>query len=158
MNKIIGTLCFFLAATMAVVGYLLLKNKQGKHGYVVNEIVFEKFAGKIKLEDALREVETKHRNALDSLESAVASGTTESVAVYQHLREQYAQDEQRLSAQYTEDIWKEINQQIVAFGKEQGYDFIYGATGNGSLMYGSEAFDISEEVVDYINAKYEGEK
>ena len=62
--------------------------------------------------------------------------------------------EEELTARYTSDIWKHINEGIAEFGKAEGYDFIFGASGNGGIMYADEANDITDRVVTYINLRY----
>ncbi len=65
--------------------------------------------------------------------------------------------EQQLSEQYTADIWRQINQWVNEFGEQEGYDFVLGAAGNGSLMYANEANDITNKTILFVNKKYQGD-
>ena len=49
-----------------------------------------------------------------------------------------------------------MSQYIVEFGKQNDYDLILGADGNGTVMYAKEMLDISKNVTVYINNKYKG--
>ena len=73
-------------------------------------------------------------------------------------RNQFAEDLARIKQSNSEKIWKQINQYISDFGKEKGYDVILGANGQGSLMFGNENINLTKEISDYINTKYEGNK
>ena len=64
-------------------------------------------------------------------------------------------EQQELSSRYTADIWKRINHYVSDYGKTEGYDFIFGATGDGGLMYANDVNDITDEVILYLNKKYE---
>jgi outer membrane protein len=58
--------------------------------------------------------------------------------------------------EYSDEIWKQINHYIKEYGKDKHYDFIYGATGTGSLMYADSTLDLTVPLVKYINEKYAG--
>lgn len=160
MNKsIVWGLSFAVVILMGVVFYLTLGVDQAKSAFIVNQQVFDGFKGKQKLEAKLAKIQTEHKNKLDSLELRIRLAADPLVInEYNTMRQQFAFEEEQLSAQYTEDIWKEINEQLVAFGNDNGYTFIYGATGNGSLMFGDESFNVTQDVVQYLNEKYEGER
>lgn len=71
-------------------------------------------------------------------------------------RNQFAEEITRLKQSSVEKIWKQINQHISEYGKEKGYDLILGANGEGSLMFAEENIDVTKEITEYINAKYDG--
>lgn len=76
---------------------------------------------------------------------------------YEDLNRQYTLDEKAISEKYTAAIWKDINQYIAEFGKEKHCDFIFGANGNGNLMFANEVHDVTDEVIQYVNKRYEDE-
>jgi outer membrane protein len=45
---------------------------------------------------------------------------------------------------------------ILAYGKKHNYDFIFGSSGNGTLMFANETYNISDDIIKYINDKYKG--
>jgi len=129
-----------------------------KTGFVLNQQLFEDFAGKVELEARLDKVKSLHQEELDSLQAlSLEFGKGVASRLFEAKSRQYAEQEQSLSAKYTRQIWGQINDYIKQYGDEHNYDMIFGATGDGSLMYSNEAHDITREVTDYINQKYQGE-
>ena len=49
-----------------------------------------------------------------------------------------------------------MSQYILDYGKNNNYDLILGADGNGVLMYANDKMNISEEITKYINSRYKG--
>jgi outer membrane protein len=49
-----------------------------------------------------------------------------------------------------------MSQYINDYGKKNNYDLILGADGSGTLMYSKAKYDISEEIIIFINNKYKG--
>ena len=56
----------------------------------------------------------------------------------------------------TEGVYAQIDSYLKAYAKEQGYDLIIGANAEGTVLYGSAAFDITEEILRVINHEYSG--
>lgn len=72
-------------------------------------------------------------------------------------KERVLDEREAQTHEYNEAIWKQLNQYVRDFGKENGYDFIHGNTGNGNLMYAdTDAYDLTETVKKYINDRYNG--
>ncbi|MBP7809087.1 MAG: OmpH family outer membrane protein [Bacteroidia bacterium] len=51
-------------------------------------------------------------------------------------------------------IWNQINQYVSDFGRQKNYSFIFGANGQGNLMFANKELDLTDEVVGYINNRY----
>jgi outer membrane protein len=150
-----------LILVLALGTYVVLKDiRQEKKGYVLNQRVFDEFTGKKELEEKLSQLSNTHKKHLDSLALVVQtnSGNKNLVDDYNETLRNFELQHQELSQRYTADIWKRINQYLSDYGKENGYAFIFGATGDGSLMYAGESNDITDEVIKHINKSYlEGE-
>lgn len=71
---------------------------------------------------------------------------------------QFNQENQGLFDQYNEQIWKQLNQYIEDYGRDNGYDYLLGASGQGAIMYANEAQDLTKEIIFYVNNKYSGKK
>lgn len=71
-------------------------------------------------------------------------------------------DLSRKTEAYNKDIeqmiWTRLNPYISDFGKEHGYDYIYGANGTGNVLYAAESRDITVEVIQYVNDRYHDKK
>jgi outer membrane protein len=153
-TQIITTIQF--AMLLALGSFVVWQSLQKKHAYVLNQEVFNGFKGKQFLESELVAHRARHKASMDSLLLLMEAGNTMRLQeAYAATGEQFALMEQELSGKFTADIWKEINSGITAYGKDHGYDFILGASGDGGLMFASEATNITDDVVDYLNERYE---
>lgn len=155
MRNIISALTILLLIALGV--YVFLSNQHTvKCVYVLNQKVFEGFKGKQELEQKLIQLRTKNKQTLDSLSKLIESDKSNvRIEAYRQVAENIQFSEQRLQEQYTSDIWKRINSSVVDYGKENDYDFIFGATGDGSLMFARDAKNVTDQVIEFINREYE---
>ncbi len=56
----------------------------------------------------------------------------------------------------TQSVLNQVNSLLEVYGKENNYDIIFGANGNGNIIYGVDAVDITNEVLIELNRNYEG--
>lgn len=135
--------------------YVSIKPTHSKTGFVLNQKVFNEFLGKKELEAKLSVLRASDKKILDSLSVLMASTSNQGLLrMYEEQAETIRTSERELSDRYTADIWKRINENINEYGKKNGYDFIWGASGNGNLMYANEAKDITSDVIVFINQEY----
>ncbi|PLX05401.1 MAG: hypothetical protein C0594_07500 [Marinilabiliales bacterium] len=80
----------------------------------------------------------------------------------QLLQQSFYQRAQELEALAMEEdekmtmaVLEQINSFSVQYGKENGYNIILGAAMDGTILYGDDAYDITEEVLEQLNSKYE---
>lgn len=150
----------FLVINLIVISCLLfvVYHKLGfeKKAYVLNHQIFEEFHGTYQLKEELKRMRNEHKVHLDSLAVAIEQENPGLISKYEQLRQQFALSENELSDKYTADIWKEINRYISDYGKENGYDFIFGASGSGNLMFAKDAHNVTEDIIEYVNRRYEG--
>jgi len=78
-------------------------------------------------------------------------------AKMEKLQNAYSKRVQMLSEDYNNKIVQQLNQYVKEFGEQNGYTFIHGAAGDGSLMYGKESADITDEVIEFANERFQGE-
>lgn len=71
-------------------------------------------------------------------------------------KEKFEKTSVEMMEQYDKQIWTQINKYIEDFGKERGVEMILGVTGNGNIMYGNDASDMTQEIIEYINQKHKG--
>lgn len=70
------------------------------------------------------------------------------------------QEEQALRAEAQvelDSIVSAVKKEIKSFGKTKGYSYILGGGDGGSVLYGEEASDLTNEIVKLLNANYEKE-
>ncbi len=56
----------------------------------------------------------------------------------------------------TQTVINDINDYVKEYGKKNGYNIIFGASGSGNVMYASEGADLTEEVLEGLNAEFLG--
>lgn len=140
-----------------------------KTAFVDNQELFNAFQGRKELENKLEQASNAQKATLDSLGLQIQALQQQSsiddlgkqrlsqmMQRYQQMNQEYQGYYQYKSQEYTEAIWKQISQYAIEYGQAHGYDYIFGIAGSGSLMYGKPHYDITEEVLNYINQKYEG--
>ncbi|UPT68655.1 MAG: OmpH family outer membrane protein [Sphingobacteriales bacterium JAD_PAG50586_3] len=71
-------------------------------------------------------------------------------------KQSYDDDMATLTTTYNDKIWKQLNQYISDYGRENKFDYLHGAAGNGSIMYADSSHNVTNEVIAYVNDKYSG--
>jgi outer membrane protein len=163
----------YLVLSLGLIGILFfLRSKENKKiGYVTTLKVFEEFALKKELEGDYKKMQIIRQTYLDSIKLNVQTlsvlegkdlNREEKIdrlkKAYLLKENQFNQENENLYSQYNEQIWNQLNQYVQDFGKEQGYDYLLGASGQGSIMYAKENEDVTKEVIEYVNNKYRGKK
>ncbi|MBS1773969.1 MAG: OmpH family outer membrane protein [Bacteroidetes bacterium] len=54
----------------------------------------------------------------------------------------------------TQGILNQINSFVQEYAKKNGYDVVLGAEGNGAILYGDKAYDITDKVLEGLNKDY----
>lgn len=148
---------FFLSSFLCLV--LASCGNSQKTAYVNLATLYEKFPLKKQLESNLMQLQNTRKASLDSLYMQVSQSGDENLqGEYLQKRQYFQEDMARVTDQYDKTIWKQINQYVQDYGKENEYDYIFGADGTGTMMYASEGNDITEEVSEYVNNRFAGEK
>jgi outer membrane protein len=72
-------------------------------------------------------------------------------AAQARLDQEYQESNQAIN----EQVWKRLNPQIDEYGKKHGLRLIIGANGMGSVLYNNDFYDHTNEVIEFVNKKYE---
>lgn len=145
----------------------------GKIAFVQMDELYNSFAMKQQLETKLKNTQQARKFIIDSLALQIQQMQQEfnqlpkidssDLRVYnlrqQHFyqqKQQFEEDNEVLAKQYTDQIWGQINQYTNDYGKANGFQYIFGAAGDGVLMYASETQNITAQVKTYINERYNG--
>lgn len=178
LKKRVSDIVLFLISSLALTLAILSYFDKPKIGYVHNDILFKKFDGLIEGQQELKAKNNVWQSNLDSLtfdfnrQAQQYSSSRESMSnEEQMLKERQLAEQEKNIMLYKKSIEQksmeeeqriqtsvinQVNAYSKDFGKTQGYDYIFGVTENGSILYGNSADDVTEEVVEYINAKYKG--
>ncbi|MBL7845559.1 MAG: OmpH family outer membrane protein [Cyclobacteriaceae bacterium] len=153
----IKSILISLAITVAgILTYHYFLTKRTRIAFIHNQTVFEEFKGKLELEEKINTERKKNKKLIDSLQLLVAGGRTELKDILDERTYTLNLQQEERSARYTADIWRFINESIAAYGKENNYDYILGATGNGSLMFANPEVNITNDIIRFCNDRYSG--
>ncbi len=145
--------------------------QEKKVAYIQNAQVYTSFEMTKELDAQLEQYVTSKSAVLDSLElrlqflaKSIEQTNDESQMQqfvelkqqFNYLEEDFYKGHEQLRAEYHEQITTQMNEYIKSFGEEGQYDYLFGANGNGNLMYASEGEDVTAEVIAFINEKYKG--
>lgn len=76
----------------------------------------------------------------------------------QRIGQQLQQEEQQLqqkSQAELDTLVRKVKKEIRAYGKSNGYTYILGGGDGGSVIYGDDAKDVTNEILKILNDKYE---
>lgn len=161
---------------MVMILFGLIGCKQDKIGYVDHVRLMENSKEKIDIEAKYKEKSTAFNKKRDSisqafqLEAQALQTKMESMSQQkaqqeydlfqqkgQYMGQQLQNEEQLLQQQGQTEMDSLINRvkyEIKDFGKTNGYSYILGAGEGGSVLYGAENQDLTDEILKIINDKY----
>jgi outer membrane protein len=162
-----------LLATLAFSIYSF--NKTPKIGYVDLVTVFEKFSMKKEMESKLNETKRVRQLSLDSMiakvylpEDSIKSyvkNNPEKLQAFQRnkemyltLKERYENDNANQVSDYDNQIKSQLKQYISEYGEKNGYAYVLSDDGSGYVMYAEKTKNVTEEVIQFINDRYEDKK
>jgi len=153
--------------------------QQQKIGYVDNAKLINEYQEKVDLEARLQTKITAFQKRTDSLRQTFQLEINEAEIQarkmtqenLQKLSQELQQKEQVLSqrvqfeqqqitqeSQSTNDsLVKKVKTFVSEYGKTNGYNFILGSNEAGSVMFGKEDSDLTQTVLDALNAEYKKE-
>lgn len=168
-NLIVNTLISLTVMTIVILVYHNIAKE--KTAFVDSRVLFEEFKMKKELEADYMMIENRRKAILDSIEfglkrmnpNAYDDNIKQTDPLFYSYLQDYANKKAEfqelnlaLTNQYNEQIWKRINTYVKEFGKENGYDYIFGLTDDPIILFSNESKDITQNVVGFINARYEG--
>jgi len=166
MKKII--LAFALLAIAAC--------KQEKIGYVDNVKLMDEYQEKIDVEAKFKtkaDALAKKRDSIsqsfqieaqafqEKAQSMPQQKAQEEYAVFQQkgqfIGQQLQQEDQQLQQEgqvQMDSVISNVKKEIEAYGEANGFTYILGGGEGGSVLYGSDANDLTDDVVKILNEKY----
>lgn len=161
------TLFFFL-----FIGGLLLYNvlTTKKLAYVDTITLFENCKMKKELYFLLEQKKKEYDLRLDSVYSAITGQKMEdrkdtiftphenADATYFMERKKVEEEMLENINRSNEQIWTFINQNVSEYSKLNKIDYLFGANGQGNIMYANEEENITKAILKFIDDKYEGDK
>jgi outer membrane protein len=163
-----------LFALLFSISFLLIskRSKSSQIVFVRLEYVFNHFALTKEVKREVIKEQNFRKSILDSMEmnlkimkkNLINGRFNKDLLKEQYLIELQTYNEKKLEfsevdkeseRKYEEELWNRINEDIQKFGEQNSYEIILGAKGDGNIMYASSQIDITEQVLNYINQKYE---
>ena len=153
-----------------LVAVLAFATDRPQQAYVNLADVFEGFELQQDLSAQLEQLNNTRQLQLDSMElklnqlaaapdfDAEAPSAAFMALRSQYLRteKRYAEDTERLTNEYDQQIWTQLNQYLADFGQQENYSFVFGANGQGHLMFADPELNRTSEVIAYINNRFHG--
>ena len=68
------------------------------------------------------------------------------------VQEQIEEEDQKM----TQTVVNDINDFVKAYGRKEDHLIIFGAQGNGNIMYAHEGVDLTDEILEGLNKQYHG--
>ena len=137
--------------------------REARLAYVRSEVLVNEFTGMQEARQGFQQKQREWQAQLDTLradytrEAAAGASSMELELLADNLQQYSKRIEQLMQgedAQMTEEVLGQINGFVETYGRENGYDLILGTTQTGNLLYGREALDITEELLEALNRDY----
>ncbi len=163
--KYIISAAFFLILISVILYFTSFS--ASKTGYIVTGKLYESYKGSKELNAKVQQQQNRYKLILDSLRLEINVAISSSDAVQLKRAEDMKNKYTALSnefVQYNEEyvqseqgkIWNQLNEYVKTYGIDHNYKMIYGANGSGNIMYADSSLNITDPVLEYANAKYDG--
>ena len=163
--------------SILVFGILLLAAcQQDKIGFVDNGVLLDNYQEKKDIEARYQSKSEAYAKKRDSITQAFqleaqalqnkSQGMSQKKAQEEYallqqkgqfIGQQLQQEEQQLQVQGQSEIDSLVNKvkkEIENYGQANGYTYILGKGDGGSVLYGNEAKDLTQEILKLLNEKY----
>ncbi len=169
--KVIVTIGLSVVLSISISYFLFMQaGVFKKEAYIDTIKVFNEFDLKKSLEKKLDVSLGNDRHVIDSLKLSLQALYSDSTLLgnerflnmksiqndIEQKTYEASQNERILTDKYNTQIWKQLNQYIKEYGKSKDLDLMYGANGQGTILYAKEKYDLSKECIIYVNNKYLG--
>lgn len=104
-----------------------------------------------KVTDSIKQVLTLKSKEGKTPEPAVKELYKSYIEARANLEQAYQQS----NATINEEVWKRLNPAIDEYGRNRDLRLIIGANGRGSVLYNDDFYDRTNDIIDFVNDKYE---
>lgn len=170
-NILISIISSFLITILTVWGFN--KWNSQKTGYIKSAVILQDYKGMTTATEQFNNELKMVQTNLDTLKArferlqmaeAATSGKEKSNLSYQlgiaqteyeKYNQQASEQMETRRAELTQKVLQTINDFIQEYGKKNNYKFILGTTNEGSILYGQEADDLTQTILDQLNNLYQ---
>ena len=89
------------------------------------------------------------------LKQQILGNKQQQVNNYQQAIQKQIQEEDK---KVTQTVINDINDYVTEYGKKHKFKIIFGASGGGNIMYADKSTDLTESVLEGLNAEFGGAK
>jgi outer membrane protein len=171
-----------IASSVALLGVIVLLilqfSTQQKVAYVKTDVLLEKYQGMIEAKQKYQTKAVAWQANMDTLKVELkgimddyqANQSKWNAAKQQQVekdiqakqkqfndyQQAISQQAQQEDQQLTQGVLNQVNAYIEAYGKKYHYKIIFGANGSGTIVYGTDAIDITDTILKGLNKEYNG--
>lgn len=151
----------------SLITYYAMIQKVKKIAMVDAVSLFNEFKMKKDLEKDYKNILFVFSTKVDSVERIIKlldpktkdnQQMAELYRAYDYYKAQYESEYSRSNQTINEQVWKRLNPLLEEYGKLKKYNIILGANGMGTVLYNDSYYDITKEVVEFVNHKYDNGK
>jgi len=162
---------------LLIAGYLVYQRffEKTKTGYVLVQDIYNHFELKRDMQSVFEKSHNARKKVLDSLIADIKIigrkinndkvKDTAAIRLFNIKREQYFETRQRLNQddsaqlkQADEQILGQLNQYIKDYASKNHYKYIFGNASGGALMAADTTLNITSQLTEYVNQRYENKK
>ncbi len=152
----------YIYSTVIGIGMVVaISLNHSKTAYIDMSKVIDGYEMKVDLENLLNHELQSRKQGLDAIAAEMDSIKSIDSLEYNKYKRYYFHASEELSKfkdgkanEIRTQVITNINNAVIKFGEESGYDYILGANGNGSIMYANDSEDVTDELITYLNEKY----
>jgi Skp family chaperone for outer membrane proteins len=156
MKKIIIALVAFLFVQTGICYYLVHKSEK-KIVYADAIKLFNGYKYKLDMEQSSQASLNRLKNSLDSATAIykVNPNDPQVQQVVLQKQELLNQSYSKINKEINDKVWERLNPKIQEFGKIHHIDMMIGANGMGTLLYAADSWDVTDDLIKYVNENYE---
>lgn len=156
MKKIIIAFLGFAILQVACV-YYFIKKQEKKVVYADAIQLFNGYKFKTEMEQMSQGTLNRLKQELDSVGVLYKTNPTNTEIQQMVMERQQAlsQGYAEINKEINQKAWERLNPIINKFGKERGLDLLIGANGMGTVLYASDAMDVTADLIKYANQNYD---
>lgn len=156
MKKII--IAFLGFTVLQVACYYYFTKKQEKKVVYADAIqLFNGYKFKTDMEKMSQGTLNRLKQELDSVGVLYKTNpnNTEIQRMVMERQQALSQGYTEINKEINQKAWERLNPIINKFGKERGLDLLIGANGMGTVLYASDAMDVTADLIKYANQNYD---
>ncbi len=154
---------FLMSLVTGITVYWMVEYHFRKIAVVDAVKLFDKFSMKKELEERAKiklQIISKETDSIgNKLQMARAAKDTAQMRklsyMYNYFSSNLEKEYKQSNQEINEQVWKRLNPLVEEYGKKKGMQLIIGANGMGSVLYNNDYFDLTEDLIKYVNKKYE---